>query len=61
MFEEILNATRTIKNLHPQLRYQQIMSIAASKGGWDNKDLFYCPDEVLLKGLNKLIEEENKI
>lgn len=37
------------------------MSIAASKGGWDNKDLFYCPDEVLRKGLNKLIEEENKI
>lgn len=61
MFEKILSATRTIKKLHPQLRYQQIMSIAASKGGWRENDLFYCPDDILLKGLNKIIEEENKL
>lgn len=61
MFEKILSATRTIRSLYPQLRCQQIMSIAASKGGWNKRDLFYCPDETLLRGLNKIIEEENKI
>lgn len=45
---------RTLCEIHQkrqELRVCQIMSIAAHMGGWENDDLFYCPDAVILKGL----------
>lgn len=42
----------------PELRLCQILSIAAHKAGWKDDDLFYCPDEVILKGLNAIIVEK---
>lgn len=46
-----------IKQNHPELRICQIMSIAAKKADWFNDDLFYCPDDTLIKGLEKAAEE----
>lgn len=40
-----------IKKVHPELRLCQILSIAATKAGWKDNDLFYCSDETILKGL----------
>lgn len=42
---------------HPELRFQQIMSIAAHKAGWKQDDLFYCPNDVIIKGLDLLLQE----
>lgn len=47
----ILCALCEIHQKRPELRVSQIMSIAAHMGGWENNDLFYCPDAVILKGL----------
>lgn len=47
----ILCALCEIHQKRPELRVCQIMSIAAQMGGWGNDDLFYCPNEVILKGL----------
>lgn len=46
-----------IKQNHPELRICQIMSIAAKKADWFNDDLFYCPDDTLINGLEKVAEE----
>ena len=46
-----------IKQKHPELRICQILSIAASKSGWSNYDLFYLPDEKLLSALEILNKE----
>lgn len=40
---------------NPQLRIGQILHIAASKAGWQAEDLFYIPDEILKKGLQKFL------
>lgn len=47
----ILHALCEIHQRWPELRVCQTMSIAAQMGGWENDDLFYCPDAVILKGL----------
>lgn len=46
-----------IYNCYPDLRIGQIIVNAATKGGWTQGDIFYCPDEVLLKGLEILFNE----
>lgn len=48
-----------VKGLYPELRICQILSIAAHHGGWSDNDLFYCPDEVIEKGLNHMIESKS--
>lgn len=45
--------------LYPELRLQQIMTIAARKSGWLNEDLFYCPDETITRGLEIILSETN--
>ena len=40
--------------MNPQLRLGQLLTIAASKGGWELDDLFYVPDDTLIKGLLKM-------
>ena len=56
MKEEIMGNLLVIHDKHPELRTGQILSIAANKGGWGNTDIFYCPDEVLLRGLEIIID-----
>lgn len=46
-----------IQQRHPELRIGQIISIAAHKGGWEEKDTFYCPDVVLKEGFKNWIAE----
>lgn len=43
--------------LYPELRVCQIIQCAANKGGWDKYDFFYCPDSLLMRGLQYMIEE----
>lgn len=57
MFENIFSQVRAINNICPELRFQQIMSIAARKAGWSDNDLFYCPNETILKGLTQFLGE----
>lgn len=57
MFETIFYNVRAINQIHPELRFQQIMTIAAQKAGWKDNDLFYCPNEIIEKGLAILLEE----
>lgn len=47
-----------IRKHRPELRICQIFNIAAFKAGWKDNDLFYCPDEMILKGLELLRGEE---
>lgn len=46
-----------IKVSYPELRVRQILVNAAHKAGWENDDIFYCPDEVLKKGLIEISQE----
>ena len=57
MYEIILNKIRIIKQLRPELRINQIMTIAANKAGWTENDLFYCSDELVEIGLGKFIDQ----
>lgn len=43
--------------LYPTLRYCQLISNAACYGGWTDKDVFYCDDETLKKGLLIMMEK----
>ena len=43
----------------PELRIGQLLVNAAHKGGWNQDDIFYCPDDVIEKGIKLLIEERN--
>lgn len=36
---------------YPEMRMCQIITNAAKHAGWTNDDVFYCPDETLIKGL----------
>lgn len=54
----IFSALCEIHQKHPELRVCQIMSVAAKYAGWENDDLFYCPDSVILKGLEILKQRE---
>ena len=40
----------------PSLRFGQLISNAAEIGGWKGQDIFYCPDEVIIDGLKKIIK-----
>lgn len=42
---------------HPELRISQVLSISAKKAGWENDDLFYCPDDTLIDGLVLFLKE----
>lgn len=57
MFETIFNNVRAICQFHPELHFQQIMTIAAQKAGWKDNDLFYCPDETIKQGLDMWLVE----
>lgn len=57
MFETIFNNVRAIHAIYPELRFQQIMTIAAQRAGWKENDLFYCPDDVINQGLEKTLKE----
>lgn len=57
MFETIFCSLRVINQIHPELRFNQIMTIAARKAGWEDNDLFYCPNSTIEKGLSMLLEE----
>ena len=47
--------------LYPELRIGQLFVNAAHKAGWEQDDIFYCPNTTLKKGIIMLIEErENK-
>jgi len=39
------------------MRLPQIIANAAMMGGWEDKDLFNCPNEVLLNGLENLLDD----
>lgn len=54
---EIKEMISCISNCCPELRISQIMVNAAIKGGWNQNDIFYCPDDILLKGLQMIWDE----
>lgn len=53
-FFYLINQIQRVHFGHPQLRLGQLLSIAASRGGWESDDLFYVPDDTLSKGLMKM-------
>lgn len=57
MTEDISRYIKLYHDIFPMLRYTQIVSNAAKAGGWNNNDVFYCPDETLLRGLRILLEK----
>lgn len=54
--EQIINLLRAAIYANPQLRIGQIMVIVARMGGWNLDDIFYTPDEMILKGLKAFVE-----
>ncbi len=54
--EDILELIQKVQNKYPSLRFSQIVNIAANRGGWTQKDLFYCPNEIIFKGLKLILE-----
>lgn len=56
--DEVLSLAKVASAIYPMLRFQQMMSIAAQKAGWKDNDLFYCPDDTIIKGLKLMLEEK---
>lgn len=56
--DEVLSLAKVASVIYPMLRFQQMMSIAAQKAGWKDNDLFYCPDDTIIKGLKLMLEEK---
>lgn len=54
MQNELIKLLAEISASNPQLRMCQIIGNAAKLGGWNSDDIFYCSDEILLRGLQKL-------
>lgn len=44
---------------HPELRIGQMLTNAAKCEEWKDNDIFYIPDETLLSGLEKFLEDFN--
>lgn len=53
----IVSSLCEVHQRNPELRVCQIMSIAAHMAGWENDDLFYCPDSTILKGLEIFLKK----
>ena len=51
---KIVDTFVRLKEDVPSLRFCQFVSNVAKLGGWDDDDLFYCPDEIITKGLLEL-------
>lgn len=58
MFETIFRNVRAISQIHPELRFTQIITMAANRAGWKENDLFYCTNEMIEKGLEILVKEQ---
>ena len=58
--DNLLNIIRVYWKKNPNMRLSQILSIAAYKAQWINKDLFYLEDNKLFEGLTKLMVEGNE-
>lgn len=58
---KIIEFLMVANDYSPELRIGQIMTNAANKGGWSLSDLFYCPDGVILNGLDKLLFEREEV
>ena len=43
------------------MRLPQIIANAAMMGGWEEKDLFYCPNEVFFSGLENLLDDYKQL
>ena len=52
----IIDLVIKAKEKLPSLRFGQLLSNAAEIGGWKGQDIFYCPDEVIIDGLKKIIK-----
>lgn len=46
---------KKVREQYPMLRIGQLLSLAAKRGGWEQDDLFYCPDEKIIKGLESMV------
>lgn len=57
MKNKIIELLSLISSAYPKLRIGQIMVNAATKGGWNQSDIFYCPNEIVLKGLQTIYDE----
>ncbi len=55
--DEVLAALKLAWQKHPWLRLTQVVTTAASLGGWPNPDPFYCEDEMIKRGLETLGSE----
>jgi uncharacterized protein YihD (DUF1040 family) len=54
---ELISLIEEAWKKHPQMRLTQFICYACNVGKWEPKDIFYCPDETLLFGLRKIINE----
>lgn len=54
---DLMSILVCVQSCYPTLRLGQLLSCAASRGGWTSGDLFYCPNDILIKGLNIMFSE----
>lgn len=52
----LLEKIRKLCELHHDSELWRILVIAAYEGGWEDNNLFYCPDDILEKGIDSLLE-----
>lgn len=57
---EIIYLLSTFLSFHPEIRVGQTISNAAFAGGWNDNDVFYCPNDVIINGLKELISRACK-
>lgn len=55
MFNAIMELARSVNAIYPELRFYQLIHLAAMYGGWSKNDLFYCPDDVIVRGLKIML------
>lgn len=55
-FSTINDLIDDVHKHHPELGFLQLLYLAVYEAGWDNNNLFYCPDLILIEGLDKILQ-----
>ena len=52
----IMRMVSEVHKMYPEMRIGQLIYCAAAKAGWNNDDVFYLPDEMLMRGLQEMMD-----
>lgn len=61
MPDKIISLMKSVKAIYPELRFCQLLYLASVEGGFGHNDMFYCPDDIIVKGLKVMLKPGYKL